>query len=440
MLSGILNTLRAVLSIACCLAIFLALPTQYASSTMENPMEKIESSLERNTSPDVDDLEIDELVSRNTEFAFDLYRALKDKSGGNMFYSPYSISIALAMTYAGARGDTADEMADTLHFTLDNDRLHPAFNMLDIITESRAKPDEWDESMGFKLNIANSIWGQEGRSFLPEFLDILAANYGAGMRLVDFINAAEDARVAINNWVEDKTEGRIKDLLAPGVVDSLTRLVLVNAIYFNAPWAYPFMESKTKADYFHPIDAAPVLVPMMHKTENFRCGMGDGYTAVQLPYERFQIGMLIMMPDEGRFAEFEDSLDAARMGAIINGLGGSEVILTMPKFKYESSFSLAEVLAGMGMPIAFSGSADFSGMDGTHDLFISDVIHKAFVKADEEGTEAAAATAVVMTLAAAPGDEPEPIVITIDKPFIFAIWDFETKSILFIGRVMNPSE
>jgi len=400
----------------------------------------VQSSKSRDTSPKVEATELDELVAGNTTFAFELYQALRQKQG-NLFYSPYSISIALAMTYAGARSETERQMSETLHFTLPQERLHSAFNALDLELASRGKDAVGKDGRPFRLNIANSIWGQIGYSFLPAFLDVLAINYGAGLRLLDFANAPEASRLTINEWVSKQTEGKIEDLLPPGSITPLTKLVLTNAIYFNAAWHYPFDEANTHDGTFHLLDGRQITVPMMSQTNPFGYAEGDGYQAVELPYRgkdqlSVELSMVILLPQPGRFEEFESSLDAERVGTILGALQPREVALTMPKFTYESSFSLKEELEAMGMPDAFSGAADFSGMDGTRNLFIGDVVHKAFVSVDEAGTEAAAATAVIMFTTAAP---TPPIEVRLDRPFIFMIRDIKTRAILFIGRVLDPS-
>jgi len=395
----------------------------------------VRSGKQRVASPDVAEADLAELVAGNSAFAFDLYQAIRD-GDGNLFYSPYSISLALAMTYAGARGETEEQMADTLHYTLPRDRLHPAFNALDLELASRAEAAEGQEG-GFKLNIANSIWGQSGYSFLPEFLDILAENYDAGLRVLDFVREPEDSRVTINDWVSDETEGKIEDLLPPDSITSLTRLVLTNAIYFNAAWMYPFDEDLTHDDTFYPLDGGQVTVPMMEETERLGYAEGEGYQAVQLPYEGHSMSMVILLPEAGRFEDFTAALDSETVDFIAKAIGWQEVHLTMPKFTYESEFSLKEALVEMGMPSAFA-NADFSGMDGTRSLFIDDIFHKAFVDLDEEGTEAAAATAVVVALTAAPEPVP-PIDVKVDRPFVFMIRDTETGAILFVGHVIDPS-
>jgi serpin B len=417
------------------LALVLVLPV-IASIQMAQPVagDVLESDKERITSPDVGTSEQASLVEGNSAFAFELYQALKEEDG-NLFYSPYSISLALAMTYAGARGETAEQMADTLQFLLDQDKLHPAFNWLDAELASRGEGAEGKDGEGFRLNIVNAIWGQKDYDFLSDFLDVLAENYGAGLRILDFMNETEQSRLAINKWVYDKTEECIKDLIPPGAISELTRLVLTNAIYFNAAWAYPFDEGMTADGQFYLLDGGQVSVPMMKQTESFGYTDGEGYQAVELQYDGGELSMVILLPEAGQFEAFEETLNAQQFDSIIDDLKHTEVALTIPKFKFESEFNLTDTLAGMGMPVAFSDAADFSGMTGNRELFISDVMHKAFVSVDEAGTEAAAATAVIMELTAMP--DP-PIEVTIDSPFIFLIRDIETGAVLFVGRVMNP--
>jgi len=404
--------------------------------------ELLMSDKPRETSPEVSEGDLALLIEGNTAFAFDLYQALKEKDG-NLFYSPHSVSVALAMTYAGARGETAEQMATTLQFLLEQDRLHPAFNWLDAELAGRGEGAEGKDGEGFRLNIVNAIWGQKDYEFLSEFLDLLAENYGAGLRILDFMTEPEESRVTINEWVSDQTEDRIKDLIPQGAIDALTRLVLTNAIYFNAAWEYPFDEDITADGLFYLLDGGQVTVPMMNQTEAFGYTDGEGYQAVELRYDVGELpdgkalSMVIILPEGGQVEIFEEELQAQKVNDIIGDLQLTEVALTMPKFEFESEFSLKDTLAEMGMPLAFSGAADFSGMTGNLGLAISDVLHKAFVSLDEAGTEAAAATAVIMKETAMP--DP-PVEVTIDHPFMFMIRDIDTGAILFVGRVMNPGE
>jgi serpin B len=417
------------------LALALILPA--VISTRPAAGEVLKSDKERVSSPDVSPSEQALLVEGNSAFAFELYQALKGEEG-NLFYSPYSISLALAMTYAGARGETAQQMTDTLQFMLDQDSLHPAFNWLDAELSTRGEGAAGKDGEGFRLNIVNAIWGQKDYKFLPAFLDVLAENYGAGLRILDFINETEQSRVAINDWVSDQTESRIEDLIPPGVIGELTRLVLTNAIYFNAAWAYPFDEDMTAAGPFYFLDGGQVIVPMMKQTESFGYTAGEGYQAVELPYDGGELSMVILLPEAGKFEAFEEIISAQQASDIIGNLQSTEVALTMPRFEFDSEFSLNDTLSAMGMGDAFSpDEADFSGMIGRRELFIKAVIHKAFVSVDEAGTEAAAATAVVMDNCAIPSSQP--VEVTIDRPFIFLIRDIDTGAILFVGRVLNPS-
>jgi len=417
------------------LIVLLILPV--VACDQQAAAELLMSDKPRDTSPEVSEGDLALLTEGNSAFAFELYQALRqqeDNQDDNLFYSPYSISVALAMTYAGARGDTAEEMADILRFLLDQNSLHPAFNWLDTELASRGEGAQGADGEGFRLNIVNAIWGQKDYPFLTDFLDVLAENYGAGLRILDFINETDRSRATINDWVSDQTEGRIPDLIPQGVIDALTRLVLTNAIYFNAAWEYPFDKKTTANGPFYLLDGGQVSVPMMKQTESFGYTEGDGYQAVELLYDGGELSMVILLPASEDFEAFEQGLEAQGVSDIISDLQPAEVGLTMPKFKFDSEFSLKDTLEGMGMELAFSGAADFSGMTGTPDLCISEVLHKAFVSVYESGTEAAAATAVVMRETAMPG---EPVEVTIDHPFIFLIRDIETGAILFVGRVLN---
>ena len=394
--------------------------------------------------PAATEASVEALVRGNSAFAFDLYRTLSEDDG-NLFYSPYSISIALGMTYAGARGETEQQMSDTLHFRLPQDTLHPAFNTLFLDLDSRGGGANDNDPAAFRLYIANALWGQRDYRFLDEFINVAAQNYGAGVRPTDFVGQPEESRLRINDWVADETENRIVDLIPPGKFDDLPpALVLTNAIYFNAAWLLKFSAIPSPTD-FRRLDGEAVAVPMMNRTDKTSYASGDGYQAVDLQYVLGRMSMTILLPDSGSFRAFEDSLDNELMGQIIEDLETRHVVLTMPKFEFKSKLDLVDTLSTMGMSNAFDPlGADFSGMDGRSCaagdvpcLVISDVIHRAFVAVDEEGTEAAAATAAIVILeSGAPGP---PVEVIVDRPFIFLIRDGATGAILFVGRVLDPS-
>ncbi len=290
------------------------------------------SQRQRAASPNVSSSDLAKLVSGNSAFAFELYEALSGEDG-NFFYSPYSISVALAMAYAGARGETESQMADTLHFLLSQERLHPAVNSLDLELATRGEGAEGTDEKGFRLNIVNAVWGQRGYGFLPGFLDVLAENYGAGLRLLDFIEAPEESRLAINDWVSEQTEDRIEELIPPEVIDGSTRLVLTNAVYFNAAWALPFREDATADGSFHLVDGGETTVPMMKGIAHYRYAEGDRYQAVELLYEGRELSMVILIPDAGQFGAFEDTLSGDLVDTIANDLERRQFILSCTSSK-----------------------------------------------------------------------------------------------------------
>jgi serpin B len=389
------------------------------------------SSLDYDTQPNVPVDVVNRLAQGNTSFAFDLYQQLNDNPG-NLFLSPYSISLALAMTYAGAASETERQMAETLHFTLPQEQLHSAMNQLTLTLLSRA---DLPEGEGFQLNIANALWGQQGYTFLDSYLDLLARDYNSGIHLVDFITASEEARQRINAWVADQTEDKIKNIIPEGALTAVTRLVLTNAIYFNAAWASQFEEEATQPETFTALDGTQSSTPLMRQTAYYPYANNDGVVTVEIPYVGGQLSMLLIMPPQDEFQAFEDSLDEARLEQFLNGLESTNIRLMLPSFEFRSEFSLAQSLSDLGMPVAFSDQADFSGIDGSQDLFLQEVLHKAFISVDEEGTEAAAATAIIIG-ATSLGEEP--IEVRFDHPFIFLIRDQDTGSILFIGRLIQP--
>ncbi|MCX6708831.1 MAG: serpin family protein [Candidatus Woesearchaeota archaeon] len=360
------------------------------------------------------------VVSANNQFAFELFSRL-DKSN-NVFFSPYSISTALAMTFEGARGRTAEEMQSVFHFPEDSVR-RPGF--ASIYNDLNRKDKK------YALNTANALWAQKDFGFLPDYMSVVEKYYSGKSTNVDFVNAPEQSRVTINDWVEQQTKNKIKDLLpaSPPVINPLTRLVLTNAIYFKGDWLFQFDKRKTQeADFKVSPDKAVKVQMMGLSDEEFNyADMGD-LQAIELPYAGKELSMLVLLPDD--INSFELSAEYLKM--LKNNMRKSEIPVYLPKFKLETKYFLSEDLKAMGMPTAFDMDADFSGMTGTDDLFISSVIHQAFVEVNEEGTEAAAATAVIMELKAV---MIKPF--RADHPFIFLIQD-KNNNILFLGRVVNP--
>lgn len=372
------------------------------------------------------DQEIGAISRSINELAIDLYGRLRSREG-NLFMSPYSISTALAMTYGGARGDTATEMKKTLRFSLDPKRLHAAEAGL-----VRALHSE-----GVTLHVANALWAAAGHPFLPDFLDMARRHYGARVEEVDFRNE-EAARKTINDWVEQQTREKIKDLIPKDLLDALTRLVLANAIYFKGAWAEKFDEGTTGNEPFYLLDGDQVRTMTMEQTDNFRTATIGNVQVLELPYAGRELSMLIALPQKrDGLPALEQKLSAKSVRTWREALRKTRIRVLLPRFKIESSFSLGNVLQALGMRDAFSrDTADFSGMNGNpDDLYIAAVLHKAFVEVNEEGTEAAGATAVVMKSRGRPAPPPE---FRADHPFVFLIQHEKTGAILFLGRLTNP--
>ncbi|MFH1370931.1 MAG: serpin family protein [Planctomycetota bacterium] len=371
------------------------------------------------------------VVEGNNKFALELYQMLQNRQG-NLFLSPYSISTALAMTSAGARGQTEKQMAETLCFpSMNSKQLHKEFG--EIIRQL----NEGGQKSGYELVVANALWGQKDYKFLNDFLTLVRTNYDGDLQQVDFVKQTEEARKAINAWVEDKTKDKIKELIKPGMVDSMTRLVLTNAIYFKGKWASEFKPERTQDAPFTLLDGQKVNVPLMSQTEKFGYMETETTQMLEMPYVNDELSMVILLPKKlDGVNELEKELTPDNIACWLAGLRKREVKVFLPRFKMTSEFELAGVLSSMGMPDAFSSKADFSGMTGTREFFISAVIHKAYVDVNEEGTEAAAATGVVMKLTSV---EPPPPVFRADHPFVFLIRDNQTGSILFMGRLENPT-
>jgi serine protease inhibitor len=371
------------------------------------------------------------VVEGNNAFAVALYGQLRGQKG-NLFFSPESISTALAMTYAGARGETATQMATTLHFTLPPAQLHPAMGAL---LKSLNAPHD-----NYQLSVANALWAQQGYHFLDPFLSLLKTDYDAGLQQVDFKGATETARTTINRWVEEKTQDKIKDLLQPGALRADTRLVLTNAIYFKGNWETQFDKAATKDEDFYLSAEQKAPVPLMHREGGFSYFDGGTFQALEIPYKSKELSMVIFLPKErdGLHA-LEQSLTPEHTQQWMHQLAPvPKVIVSLPRYKMTQEFLLSKTLAAMGMPQAFGSGADFSGMTGKRDFAISDVIHKAYVDVNEEGTEAAAATAVTMRAMSIRVPTNPPPVFRADHPFLFFIRDNHSNSILFMGRVADP--
>jgi len=381
------------------------------------------------------------VAAANNAFAADLYAQLRNTEG-NLFFSPNSIEAALAMTYAGARGRTADQMARVLHVPQDmtgdinpaaRREMHGGFAAFLKDLGAEKGPD--GKPRGYQLSVANALWGQKGYVFLPEFLGLVKTNYGAGLTEVDFATDTEGARRTINAWVEKETRDKIKDLLKTGILVPATRLVLTNAIYFKGDWAAQFKKADTRDAPFHLAADRSVSVAMMNRRGEYGYVEQEGFQALKLPYVKDELSMVVLLPKKvDGLAAVEKSLAAEGLHKWIGLLRLREVIVAMPKYKITAEFELNRTLAAMGMPDAFSDSADFSGMDGKKDLYISNVVHKAYVDVNEEGTEAAAATAVVMREFAAVVPERPPV-FRADHPFVFLIRHEKSGAILFMGRV-----
>lgn len=374
-----------------------------------------------------------EVTKGNNAFALDLYGHLREQKG-NLFFSPESISTVFAMADAGARGPTAAEMARVFHFTLPPDRLHPAMGAL--LADMNAPHP------GYELRVADALWAQQDARFLPSYLSLMQSDYGADFHRVDFKTQPEAVRGTINRWVEQQTNNRIQNLIGPGVLTPMTRLVLTNAIYFKGTWRNPFEKGATQDGEFHLSAAQTATAPLMHRTGAYRYYDGGAFQELELPYEGDDLAMVVLLPKQtDGLPALEQRFTAAAAQQWIDELAPAhKVILTLPRFTMTQQFELSGTLSAMGMPQAFTPAADFSGMTGKPELSISAAIHKAFIDVNEEGTEAAAATSTVMVATAMlrPAQEPPPIIFRADHPFLFMIRDTKTGGILFMGRVEDP--
>ena len=393
------------------------------------PEYELLSDKTRVTAPVVSSDDAATFANDNLDFSLDLYLALRPRNSGNFVFSQTSISTALAMLYAGASSSTAAQMSDTLHFTLPAARLHAAFDALDLALTT---PPPGASPAAFRVQVANSIWLQDGFTVLPAYLDTLAENYGSGLFVEDFSTTPEPARDAINQWVADRTEGQIPSLFPQGSIDTLTRLVLANAVFFHGDWKVPFMKD-SPSRVFHAL-TGDVSVPTMHGSSNAWIWNGTGWNAAAIDYVGDAAAMIIVVPDAGTFAAFEAGLTAESLSAILAGArpsGGAD--LYMPRFKFSTDVGLNDILSELGMPDAFDDRADFSGINGARDLRVQAIVHKAIIAVDEKGTTASAATGVSVGIVSAPPT------LVVDRPFLFFVRHKSTGAILFQGRVVDPS-
>lgn len=409
-------------------------PTQPATSPV-GEIQTVRSEVSRQAAPPATRLRVDDLVAGTNDFAFDFYRQALSDQDGNLIFSPFSISLAFSMVYGGARGETEAQLAEVFGYLSQEDQ-HPAYNRLesDLSALGQAETQSGD-GQAFQLEIANALWGQHGFPFEADYLDLLAGQYGAGLRAVDFAGMPEESRQAINGWVAEQTNERIQNLMPQGSIGPDTRLVLANAVYFKANWEQPFSESETRAAPFHLLDGSQVTVQLMHGVLNhIQYSQGDGYQAVRLPYLGGPVEMLIVVPDSGRYAEVEARLSAEFFRQVLEESEERLVTLELPRFNFESSLDLIDLLRTMGLRAPF-GNADFSGISASRELFVDAAVHKADITLDENGAEAAAATGIAMT----EGEPPSPAELRVDRPFIFAIYARDSSMILFLGRVLDPT-
>jgi serpin B len=372
------------------------------------------------------------VVAGGNAFALDLYAQLRTQPG-NLFFSPESISTDFAMAYAGARGETATQMAHVFHYTLPPERLHPAVGALLAGLNGTHN--------GYELHVADALWAQQNTNFLPAYLNLVQTDYGAGFRQVNFSKSAESVRATINAWVAQETNDKIQNLLAPGTITPATLLVLTNAIYFKGAWLNPFKKAYTEVDDFHLSAQQTVKTPMMDRTGSYNYYDGGTFQEVELPYQGNELSMVVLLPKTiDGLPALEKSFTAANLSTWLNKLAPApRVNLELPVFTMTESVDLGGILSAMGMPQAFSGTADFSGMNGKPLFQISKAVHKAYVDVNETGTEAAAATAMVM-VGASQAEEQEIISFDADHPFLFLIRDTTTGSILFLGRLTDPTQ
>jgi serpin B len=435
MRKNILSRIRILTFLLLCLTIACH---KSENKTLSSQDQIAQSTLARDTNPQVNDADLTAVVAGTTDFALKVFPLLDPSGSSNSVFSPYSITQAFALLAPGARGTTLSGIEQALSFPLPQDRLNTTLNKLDllIMSEATGSIDAYGKQLPILRN-ANAIWGQTGFTILPTYLDTIAFNYGAGMHLVDFSNATEAARGTINTWVEEQTNNRIQDLIPAGGVDSYTRIVLTNAVWFKANWALQFsVESTTNQSFFNQ-NGTSSSVPFMRQIIGVSYAQTDSSQAIDIPYAGDKFSMLVIMPDLGTFDAFMSSLTPTVLADITNHLAAQEVNLSLPKFSFTKDARMGSLLRSLGMTDAFDlAIADFSGIDGNRDLYISGVFHKAFISVDEHGTEAAAATAIAGS--GSSGVEPPlPLTFTVDHPYIFLIRERQTGLILFMGKVLS---
>jgi serpin B len=372
-------------------------------------------------------------------FAESLYGQIQSEPGGsgNLFLSPASIATALAMTYAGAQGETATQIAAALHTELDADTLAGDFGSL--IADLNSAGQNGAGGNNFSLSAADALWGQQGFSFMAPFLNLMQADFDGGLHQVDFVNAAEAARQTINNWVTQETNNKIQNLVPEGALNDMTRLVLTNALYFNGQWATPFNASLTQIAAFTLGSGGVVQVPTMDAANFYPYMQSDGYQVLELPYEGDRLAMDVILPSAATgLAGLNASQLPADLGNWLQGLAPQQVAVSLPKFQMTAQFNLIQPLEALGVTDAFSSHADFSGISTSAPLSISAVVHKAFINVDEAGTEAAAATGIGVGITAIVAPITPPIVFNADHPFLILIRDTQSGSVLFMGQVANP--
>ena len=372
------------------------------------------------------------LAEANNAFAIDFFKQAT-KPSENAVFSPYSISAAFAMAYAGAAGQTASQMQKVMHWSEPASKIAADFTALDQILKNAQK------SGALELSIANTLWPQKGYAFQKDYLALLEGNFKTALHEADFAKQPEVERSRINQWVQQQTSDRIKDLLPPGSLSPITRLVLANAIYFKAKWQTPFSTNSTRPAPFYLAAGGSVSAPLMAKQSDFRYALMPSFKMLELPYQGNELSMLVILPDATNgLAELEKELTSAKLEAWTRALRRTAVSVFLPRFKLDFQLPLNDSMKALGMTDAFSEKdADFTGMTGKRDLFISQAMHKAFVEVNEEGTEAAAATGLIINARSAARPQEKPV-FRADHPFIYLIRHQATGTILFLGRLSNP--